>query len=416
MIEKPRGTRDFLPEEMNIRRIVEKKMRDAAERWGYVEIKTPTFEHLELFTLKSGESIIDEIYAFKDKGGRMLALRPEITAPVIRIYINKMQNRQKPLRLYYFDNCFRYERPQKGRFREFWQFGIELIGGRRDLANFEMIALSVDILRSIGLNNFDLHLGDVFLLKRSITRNNNDIDEEKQRKIFRLIDKKDYNTLNAFLDDERIDGEGLFALLDLKDLSTIDDIEKIFGEEEKEEIEDILKILDLLSIYDIHPILDFSIARGLDYYNGIVFEIYSRGLGAQKQICGGGEYELIELFGGKSENTRGFALGFDRIMEVVKEERKNDKRILVVSTEECRRHAISLSKELRKRFIVETDIMGRNLKAQLSYANSVGINFAIIIGRKEVEENRFTLKNLTSGEQFYLTIDRLIEMLDLLLF
>lgn len=412
MIEKPRGTRDFLPEETNKRRALEKKMRNTAERWGYSEIKTPTFEHLELFTLKSGEGIIDEIYAFEDKGGRMLALRPELTAPVIRVYINKMQNRQKPLRLYYFDNCFRYERPQKGRFREFWQFGVELIGGRKDLASFEMIALSVDILRSIGLNNFNLHIGDIFLLKKSITQNNKGIEEEKMRKIFRLIDKKDYGTLNVFLDEEKINSEDLFALLDLKDLSNIGTIEKIFGEEEKEEIKNILRVLDLLNVYDIHPRLDFSIARGLDYYNGIVFEIYSQGLGAQKQICGGGEYELIELFGGKPESTRGFALGFDRIMEVTREEDKNDKKILVVTTEECRKDAIFLSKELRKRFIIETDLMGRNLKAQLSYANSVGIKFVVIIGKKEIDDNRFTLKNLDSGEQVYLNINELIETLD----
>jgi len=412
MIEKPRGTRDFLPEEMNKRRSVERKMRDVVGRWGYSEIKTPTFEHLELFTLKSGEGIVNEIYAFEDKGERMLALRPELTAPVIRVYINEMQNRQKPLKLYYFDNCFRYERPQKGRFREFWQFGVELIGGRRDLANFEMIALSVDILRAIGLDNFDLHLGDIFLLKRSLTRKNKDLDEEKQRKIFRLIDKKDYQTLNAFLDDEKINGEDLFALLDLKDLSGLDDIEKIFGMDEKDEIENIQKVLDLLDTYDINPRLDFSIARGLDYYNGIVFEIYSHGLGAQKQICGGGEYELIELFGGKPENTRGFALGFDRIMEIVEAEDRLDKKVLVIATEDCRKNAIALSRELRKQFIVETDIMGRNLKAQLSYANSVGVNFAVIVGKREIKDNRFTLKNLVNGEQAYLTIDELIETLD----
>jgi Histidyl-tRNA synthetase len=189
MIERPRGTRDFLPEEMRRRRFVERKMRESVERWGYEEIKTPTFEHLDLFTLKSGEDIVDEIYSFEDKGGRKLALRPELTAPVIRFYVNELQNEPKPLRFYYFDDCFRYERPQKGRFREFWQFGIELIGGRRDLANFEMITLSVDILRNIGLGKFDLHVGDVSLLKKAVSSQRDDLDEEKERKIFRLMDK-----------------------------------------------------------------------------------------------------------------------------------------------------------------------------------------------------------------------------------
>ncbi|MCX9015145.1 MAG: ATP phosphoribosyltransferase regulatory subunit, partial [Candidatus Methanoperedens sp.] len=127
-LQKPRGTRDFLPEEMARRKYVENNLRDVAQRWGYGEIKTPTFENIELFTLKSGEGILGEIYNFKDKGDREIALRPELTAPVVRMYVEELQKSAKPLKFYYFDNCFRYERPQKGRFREFFQFGVEIIG------------------------------------------------------------------------------------------------------------------------------------------------------------------------------------------------------------------------------------------------------------------------------------------------
>ena len=130
-LQRPRGTRDFLPDEMAKRRYVENKLREAATRWGYGEIKTPTFEHIELFTLKSGEGILGEIYNFKDKGDREIALRPELTAPVVRMYVEELQRSPKPLKFFYFDNCFRYERPQKGRFREFFQFGVEIIGSAR---------------------------------------------------------------------------------------------------------------------------------------------------------------------------------------------------------------------------------------------------------------------------------------------
>ncbi|MBW1933503.1 MAG: ATP phosphoribosyltransferase regulatory subunit, partial [Deltaproteobacteria bacterium] len=127
-VSKPRGTRDFAPDEMERRRAVEKRMRQVFESYGYREIATPTMEHMELFTMKSGEGIIDETYSFHDKSGRMLALRPELTAPTMRFYMEKMRMSPKPLKVYYFGNCFRYDRPQKGRYREFWQMGCELIG------------------------------------------------------------------------------------------------------------------------------------------------------------------------------------------------------------------------------------------------------------------------------------------------
>ena len=145
MFQIPRGTRDFTSDDMNKRRYVEKIMKSTFQRFGYREIQTPTFENLELFTAKSGEGIIDEIYSFKDKGGRELALRPELTAPVMRFYVEKLQMEPKPLKLYYFGSCFRYDRPQKGRYREFTQAGCEIIGTDSPEANAELIAMSFTI-------------------------------------------------------------------------------------------------------------------------------------------------------------------------------------------------------------------------------------------------------------------------------
>ena len=159
MFKLPRGTTDFTPEEMEKRRYVEEKMASTFKSFGYREIQTPTFETLELFTAKSGDSIIDEIYAFSDKGGRELALRPELTAPVIRFYVDKLQMEPKPLKLYYFGNCFRYDRPQKGRYREFQQAGCEIIGADTPEAYAELIAMAYNILKNVGLKNIKLNIG-----------------------------------------------------------------------------------------------------------------------------------------------------------------------------------------------------------------------------------------------------------------
>ncbi|MCJ7640177.1 MAG: ATP phosphoribosyltransferase regulatory subunit, partial [Euryarchaeota archaeon] len=163
-LARPRGTRDLLPADMRRRRFVESRFKDVAERWGYREVATPAFEPLELFTLKSGEAIVDELYSFTDKGGRSLALRPELTAPVARLYVNELQATPKPLKLYYFGDCFRYERPQSGRYRQFWQFGIELIGSALPEADAEVIALAQRMLASVELDA-NIHVGSLDVLR-----------------------------------------------------------------------------------------------------------------------------------------------------------------------------------------------------------------------------------------------------------
>ncbi|MEM4156258.1 MAG: ATP phosphoribosyltransferase regulatory subunit, partial [Archaeoglobaceae archaeon] len=157
-IERPRGTRDFLPEEMEKRRAVERRLREIVESYGYREVATPTFEHSELFKIKSGEGIVEEMYVFEDKSGRELALRPELTAPIMRFFVKDCSSLPRPIRFYYFGNCFRYERPQKGRYREFWQFGVELIGSDSYLADAEVISLADKMLKSLNIE-YELHIG-----------------------------------------------------------------------------------------------------------------------------------------------------------------------------------------------------------------------------------------------------------------
>ena len=216
-IQRPRGTRDFLPDDTWRRGQVRKAMQDVLERWGYQEIATPTFEHLELFTIKSGESVTEEIYSFKDKGGRDIALRPELTAPVMRMYVSELQNAPKPQRLYYYGSCFRYERPQRGRFREFWQLGAELIGGNKPDSEAEVIALADQMLKSVGIKA-DIHIGYLGLIRSMLSK----VPQEQRAAIMRMIDKKERENLQAYLGDIGADHLGLLELIDLKGRFALD--------------------------------------------------------------------------------------------------------------------------------------------------------------------------------------------------
>jgi histidyl-tRNA synthetase len=403
-INRPRGTRDFLPEDTRKRRYIENKLRQTAKRWGYNEIKTPTFEHIELFTLKSGEGILGEIYNFKDKGEREIALRPELTAPVLRLYVNELQRAPRPIKLYYFDNCFRYERPQKGRFREFWQFGVEIIGSPRPEADAEVIALACRMLSEAGVDG-DLHVGHLGIIRNLFKG----LDTDTQGQIMRLVDKKDDKGLEDYL--EQIDADiemrqKLFKLIGLTGSSAVDEAEALLGD--IEELATFRTLLEMLNTHGLDYTVNFGIARGLDYYTGMVFEIYSSDLGAQNQVCGGGSYRLAHLFGGKEVESTGFALGFDRVMEVCTAEPSAEDRAVVVCFDKTRKQGIRIADSLREHIIVDMDVMGRSFSAQLKFANNVRARWAVIVGEDEVAHGKVALKDMESGKQELLDPDELI--------
>ncbi len=406
-INRPRGTRDFLPEVTARRRHVENKMRSVVKNWGYSEIITPTFESLDLFTLKSGEGIIGELYNFTDKGDREMTLRPELTAPVMRMYVNEMQATQKPLKLFYFENCFRYERPQKGRFREFWQFGVEVIGSSRSDADAEVIALATNMLDSAGIKG-DLHVGHLGIIRHILSV----LETEQQSQIMRLVDKKDDTGLDDYLEQINAPADLRRNLLELICLTGNDAVEKardVIGN--IPELDTFKELLTLLDAHGIDYNVDFGIARGLDYYTGMVFEIYAEGLGAQNQVCGGGSYNLIKLFGGGDVQSTGFGIGFDRIMEICDVEADETKKVVVVSTDSTRLDAIKIANELRRVAPVHLDIMKRNFKAQMSYANYIAADYTVIVGERELEAGKVTLKDMESGEQSLLSVEEVIQKL-----
>jgi len=398
MLQKPRGTRDFLPDEMEARRAVEWRLRDVARRWGYREVCTPEFEDLELFTMRSGEGIIGEMYVFEDKGGRKLALRPEITAAVIRMYINEAKVAPKPLRWCYYADCFRYERPQKGRYRQFWQFGVELIGADTAIADAEVIMLAADMLNATGVR-YELKVGHLSFVKNLLK----DVEPALQRTIRAQLDKKDFEGLKATLDGMNRPelAESLMTLVSCQDLKKAFEIAGDIPERER--IEQTLGYLDAAGV---RYSLNLGIARGLDYYTGIVFEGFADNLGAENQILGGGVYRLAHLFGGDDVASCGFAIGFDRVMVSLGEStHKKETVAAIVCTDEGRTRALAVARAFRDAGIrTEMDLMGRGFGAQLGHA-AKSATFAVIIGQREAASGEVTLKNLQSGEQKTITLE-----------
>lgn len=422
---KPRGTRDFLFEEMRERKEVENTLRNVFENYAFQEVQTPLFEDLKLFTTKSGEEIVNQLYNFKDKSERELALRPEITAPIARLYLNELQKTAKPIKLYYFGSCFRYERPQKGRFRQFWQFGCELIGAKSPEGEAEVIAMCNNSLEELGISseiNIN-HLGIIRGLFKHF-----DIDSLTQREIMIIIDKGDKELLkesligeNPVIKDKELN-KVLMKLIDMVGDSTIlKDIKDLVSpyDEAKEalvEFEELVKTLESFQVTNYK--LNLGVARGLDYYTGIVFEVYVPGLGAQKQVCGGGTYSLIKLFGGEEVVSTGFAFGFDRLMNAIEEltEKKEIKPIVntyvAAISESTRQKAFEIAQNLRISNIpTEVDLSRKKFKKLLSYANKIHAKYVVLVGERDLEENKVTIKNMERGEQELVNINKVADFI-----
>lgn len=421
---RPRGTRDFLFDEMRLRKEAESSLRNVFENYGYQEIKTPLFEELKLFTTKSGEEIVDQLYNFKDKSDREIALRPEITAPVARLYLNELQKTtSKPIKLYYYGSCFRYERPQKGRFRQFWQFGCELIGAKSPEGEGEVIAMCNDSLNALGITSADININHLGIIRGLFKHFN--IDTATQREIMVVIDKGDKELLedslvgeNPLIDNEELNNV-LIKLIDIVgDKTILKDIEELIEpyEEPKDAYEQLKELVDVLENFGVdNYTINLGVARGLDYYTGIVFEVYIPELGAQKQVCGGGTYSLIKVFGGQEIESTGFAFGFDRLMnaiEELQEEKELESHIDVYVApinDSVRGKAFEIAQILRRNGIrSDVDLNRKKFKKLMNHANNLKVKKVAIIGPKDLEENKITLKDMESGNQEQIAIDELV--------
>jgi histidyl-tRNA synthetase len=397
------------------RRYVEAKMRETARLFGFGEVMTPTFESTELFVARSGEGIIDELYAFEDKGNRKISLRPELTASVMRFYVNDMQNLPKPVKLFYFGNCFRYERPQAGRYREFFQLGAELIGAPSIESDAEVIALALATLKNLGLEDVVVRIGHLEIIKGLLS--DIGIEGGEQKHCMAYIDKHDYSGLDDYLTGQKKKTKAK-KLLDIIELT-----KDQYGKADKKVIDyaeiiapgitrtvnglNYLKnVMERLGTYGFKDYrVDFGVARGLDYYTGMVFEIDAPSLGAEKQICGGGAYTLAGLFGGQEVNSTGYAFGFDRIMLALEKSgvnvpHQNLSVYILPIGDEAKIAAIKILSELRNAGIsADMDLMGRNMSKAMKYAASINADKVILIGDKELADGSLTVRDMKTGNQ-----------------
>ncbi len=409
MIKKIKGTMDILPSETPLFRYIEGIMREEAEKYGYGEIRTPTFENTELFVRGVGDTtdvVQKEMYTFADRDeNRSISLRPEGTASVARAIIeNGKCSDPMPLKYYYIISCFRHEKPQAGRSREFFQFGTEMFGSDSPAADATAIALAASVLRRLGLKNVKLHLNSIGCAQCRPTYRSELV------KYFTSHEDKLCDTCR-----ERLLKNPL-RLLDCKnpDCAQIAKGAPRTTEHLCEVCSSKFEMLKCaLDAMKIDYVVDSNIVRGLDYYTGAVFEFIAEGIGAQSTVCGGGRYDgLVESLGGPAISGIGFGMGITRLILALREagldkvEAACPKLYVAALGERAVIKALEITERLRgEGKYAECDIVGRSLKAQMKYANKIGAEYTLIIGDSEIDAGRAQLKRMDDGTQSEVELD-----------
>ncbi len=412
MIQRIKGTMDILPSETPLWRYIEGIMREEAEKYGYGEIRTPTFENTELFVRGVGDTtdvVQKEMYTFADRDeDRSISLRPEGTASVARAIIeNGKCSDPMPLKYYYIISCFRHEKPQAGRSREFYQFGTEMFGSTSPASDATAIALASSVLRRLGLKNVKLHL--------------NSIGCKECRPAYRTSLVEHFSARRDKLCDTcktRLEKNPL-RLLDCKNPDCREGAESAPKTTEHlcESCERNFTLLKkALDAMKIDYVVDSSIVRGLDYYTGTVFEFIADGIGAQSTVCGGGRYDgLVASLGGPELSGIGFAMGITRLIMAMREagvdtvKVANPKLYIAAMGEAAMIKGLEIAERLRREGIfAECDVVGRSLKAQMKYANKISAEYTLIIGDSELEVGKAQLRNMQNGEQCEVELDSFV--------
>lgn len=402
LTQAPKGTQDLLPPQSGNWQTVEDVMRSEAAIHGFGEVRTPVFEHTELFLRSVGDTtdvVEKQMYTFNDKGGRSVTLRPEGTAGAVRAMLeHAVYNDGLPVKLYYLTSCYRYEKPQAGRLREFHQFGVEMFGAEAPVADAEVICLAKSIFDRLGVRNLTLELNSIGCptcrakfhqaLKEYFEGHRDELCEtclsRLDRNPMRILDCKSPVCSKI--------AEGAPHILDY----LCDDC--------KEHFEGVQSYLNAAGVeYVVNP----TIVRGLDYYNRTVFEFVSNDLGAQSTVCGGGRYDgLTEQMGGKSMAGLGFGLGMERLMLVLEAQKIElpappSCEVYIASMgQNASKEAFRLVTELQRSGIVAAcDLCSRGLKAQMKYANKIGAAFTLVLGDNELEQKKAKIKNMKTGEE-----------------
>lgn len=406
-----KGTKDVLPKDVHKNQYIEATALDIASKFGYKEIRTPVFEHTELFQRGVGDTtdvVQKEMYTFDDKGGRSITLRPEGTAGAVRSFLeNGLCNEALPQKVCYLISCYRYEKPQAGRLREFHQFGVECFGTASPLADAEIIALAKSIFDTLGVRDLSLEINSIgcpkcraeyhkALKEYFASRKDELCDTCKGR-----LDRNPMRILDCKSPICHEIAQGAPVVIDY------------LCDECKEHFEKVQKYLDAQNIeYKINP----QIVRGLDYYTKTVFEFVSNSIGAQGTVCGGGRYDgLVEELGGQHTASLGFAMGLERLMLLMEAQgcefpqAEKPDLFIVALGEKATLKALEIAKDMREEgFSALLDLNQRSIRAQMKYADKLGAKFNVVIGDNEVENKIAKLKNMQTGEETEISLDTFV--------
>jgi histidyl-tRNA synthetase len=419
-IEKVRGARDFYPPEKRIQNFIFGVWKEVAEKYGYEEVDGPLIEPIELWQEKSGDEIDKQMYTLIDQSERKLAVRPEMTPTIARMVSQKQKELPKPIKWYSIQRFWRYEKPQSGRLREFWQLNLDVLGSPEISGDAEVAATAVEIMLKFGLseNDFCVRINNRKLMKSIISSLG--IPDEKIKELCRLIDKRDKmeeKEFSTMLSESGLSARQLSEIV--KILDSRDYFEKIdekkLDSEGKEGLTELNKMLSCLSSFGFSKYcrVDLSLMRGLDYYTSNVFEV-SDCAREFRAIAGGGRYDnLVALFGGEKCPGVGYAMG-DVVLSLFLEKKnripklEKDLDFFVASTSESLNpKAVEIAQILRKKYSCETDLMGRNFSKQMKYADSCGARKMIIVGEDELKAGSVKLKDMKTGEEKLILLSKI---------
>uniref|UniRef100_A0A7C4H6T6 Histidine--tRNA ligase n=1 Tax=Ignisphaera aggregans TaxID=334771 RepID=A0A7C4H6T6_9CREN len=426
--EPVRGFRDYIPPESEFLTWICQTFAEVVKRFGYIEIRTPTIESFQLFALKSGEEIRESMFVFKDKAGREVALRPEITPSIVRVYLKELRHWSKPIRIYYIGNVFRYDEPQFGRYREFTQAGVEILGGDEVYYDVELIELLEEFYDAIDLKNRRYKVNNVGIFRELANRaglEDNDVD-----RLLHYLDKGMYNkAVELFIARGSYEEAKILetlAILKSESQDTMNILKEVLSSIKDDNritrhVELLEKYIEMVRGIGANVIVEPLFARGIAYYTDIIFEVVVPSMSIS--IAGGGRYNnLTTIYGGENLSTTGFAIGVERTMlalmnKGIKSVPLHRKRVLIlllIDDVKAYTKTYNIAKELRnKGFTIQLEVPSSvsKLSRWLEYASKYSFKYVIIIGKKELEKNVATVKDMEKWSQEEVEIERLSERL-----
>ncbi len=430
-VQRVKGTFDLFHEEYYQYEVIRNKIKGFFESFGYGCIEVPIVEYTDLHLKKSGQEIISKMYTFKDYGNRDVCLRPEITASVVRAFVNSLQNNPLPVKFYYIGPAFRYDTPQLGRYRQFTHAGIELIGSKSAISDAEIMSIACLGLQLLGLENYRVVIGHIGVILELL----DSLQLDVQLKDF-LIDAMEQLGKGKGIDEinKQLKGKGqrdqidkaLEFIQELRQIKGIVQIEKLLTKyklnlKPLEELKKIITNLEYVSDLDWSKItIDLGFGRGLQYYTGMIFEVYCDALGAENQICGGGRYdELVKTLGGnKDVPALGFAYGLERVKlaldkeDKISRESKKSHIFIIPIGNNVNDYAIEVAQKLRSLNLrIEMDVMERKINRNFEYADISKIPFAVIVGEDEKTNSTFKIRDMQTKQEQIISLDQITRCL-----